>query len=80
MCISNRTHGSENDTWYLSETIGVVYIAMEKLLKFITLDMLNEILEKSQLNGWYQFAELVMMPDTTNKSPSASRGHGNPTC
>ena len=62
MNILNRTNGDENVMLYSNEITGVVYIAVLMLLRFITNDMQKRILEKSQSNGWFQYANLVMTP------------------
>jgi hypothetical protein len=45
---------------YSNAITGVVCIAVVVLLRFITNDMQKRTSEKSQLSGWFQFANLVM--------------------
>jgi len=60
MTISNQKHGKENGMLSLKETIGVAYIAVVGRHKFIIRDTQNTISEKNQLNGSFQYANLVM--------------------
>ena len=60
MTISNQKHGKENGMLSLKETIGVAYIAVVGRHKFIIRDTQNTILGKSQSNGLFQYANLVM--------------------
>jgi hypothetical protein len=60
----NQMNGSENGMLYSNVTVGVVYIAVLVRLRFITRDTQKETLERSQLNGSFQFVN----PATTSST------------
>jgi len=50
-----------------------VYIVVQKLLKFITKSTQKEILEKSLLNGLFQFATIATIKNIRKKMPTAQK-------
>jgi len=48
--------------WFSDAIIGAVFIAADEQLRYIIKGMQNIISEENQLNGWYQFARIVISP------------------